>query len=206
LLGFGYPFELLTKLLFSLVLSLFTQETFNTDAPKDLPKQKIPVNSFNHKEIVCYATERLKQAHTLMGISKSLGGEYEGSFNQWAKVRITDVEVKKLIQIAMAPNKEVLENLAEGKLDLLSTHYTNIVENVYEYALGSQTQQMDTTAGTVFGVYNSVTGYFQNVRSFKSVEAKFRSIMDGTAKQRAQTAFILCRDFATQGSEALIYN
>jgi hypothetical protein len=52
----------------------------------------------------------------------------------------------------MAPNKEVLEYLAEGKLDLLSTHYTNIVENVYEYALGSQTQQMETTAGTVFGV------------------------------------------------------
>ncbi|RYU90961.1 DUF945 domain-containing protein [Mucilaginibacter terrigena] len=152
------------------------------------------------------ATERLKQAHTLMGISKSLSGEMEGLFNQWAKVRITDAQVKKLIQIAMAPNKEVLENLAEGKFDLLSTHYSNIVDNVYEYALGSQTQQMETTAGTVFGAYNSVTGYFQNVRSFKSDEAKFKSIMDGTAKQRAQTAFNLCRNFATQGSEALIYN
>lgn len=152
------------------------------------------------------ATERLKQAHTLMGISKTLGAEIEGLFNQWANVRITDAEVKKLIQITMAPNKEVLGNLAEGKLELLSTHYTNIVENVYEYALGSQTQQMETTAGTVFGAYNAVTGYFQNVRSFKSDEAKFKSIMDGTAKQRAQTAFNLCRDFAAQGSEALIYN
>jgi phage/plasmid-like protein (TIGR03299 family) len=152
------------------------------------------------------ATDRLKQAHTLMGISHALSGEMEGIFNQWAKVRITDTEVKKLIQIAMAPNKEVLENLAGGKLDLLSTHYINSVDNVYEYALGSQTQQMDTTAGTVFGAYNAVTGYFQNVRNFKSDEAKFKSIMDGTAKQRAQTAFNLCRDFATQGSEALIYN
>ncbi|WP_158995141.1 DUF932 domain-containing protein [Mucilaginibacter sp. L196] len=152
------------------------------------------------------ATERLKQAHTLMGISSLLAGEMEGLFNQWAQVHISDNEVKKLIQIAMAPNKEVLENLAEGKLDLLSTHYTNIVDNVYEYALGSQTQQMETTAGTVFGAYNAVTGYFQNVRLFKSDEAKFKSIMDGTAKQRAQTAFNLCRDFAMQGSEALIYN
>ena len=99
-----------------------------------------------------------------MGISKSLGGELEGLFNQWKKVRITDADVKNLIQVAMAPNKEVLENLAEGKLDLLSAHYTNIVDNVFEYALGSQTQQMETTAGTVFGAYNSVTGYFQNVR------------------------------------------
>jgi phage/plasmid-like protein (TIGR03299 family) len=152
------------------------------------------------------ATERLRQAHTLMGISKSLGAEMESLFNNWAKVRITDAEVKKLIQIAMAPNKEVLENLADGKFDLLSTQYTHMVDNVYEYALGSQTQQMETTAGTVFGAYNSITGYFQNVRSFKNDGAKFKSIMDGTAKQRAQTAFNLCRDFAVQASEALIYN
>src|SRR5476651_1256674 len=152
------------------------------------------------------AGERLKQAHALMGISHVLAGEMEGLFNQWAKARITDTEVKKLIQIAMAPNKEVLTNLAEGKLDLLSTHYTNIVDNVYEYALASHTQQLETTAGTVFGAYNAVTGYFQNVRSFKSDEAKFKSIMDGTAKQRAQTTFNLCSDFVKHGGEALIYN
>ena len=152
------------------------------------------------------AGERLKQAHTLMGISHVLAGEMEGLFNEWAKARITDTEVKKLIQIAMAPNKEVLTNLAEGKLDLLSTHYTNIVDNVYEYALASHTQQLETTAGTVFGAYNAVTGYFQNVRSFKSDEAKFKSIMDGTAKQRAQTTFNLCNDFVKHGGEALIYN
>ncbi|UEG51418.1 DUF945 domain-containing protein [Mucilaginibacter daejeonensis] len=152
------------------------------------------------------AAERLKHAHTLMGISRELSHEMEGLFNQWAKVRITDAEVKKLIQIAMASNKQVLENLAEGKLDQLSTHYTNIVDSVYEYALGSPTQQIETNAGTVFGAYNAVTGYFQNVRSFKSEEAKFKSIMDGTAKQRAQVAFNLCKDFATHGGEALIYN
>ena len=77
------------------------------------------------------AGERLKQAHTLMEICHVLAGEIEVLFNEWAKARITDTEVKKLIQIAMAPNKEVLTNLAEGKLDLLSTHYTNIVDNVY---------------------------------------------------------------------------
>jgi hypothetical protein len=141
-----------------------------------------------------------------MGISQVLAGEMESLFNHWAKARITDTEVKKLIQIAMAPNKEVLTNLAEGKLDLLSTHYTNIVDNVYEYALASHTQQLETTAGTVFGAYNAVTGYFQNIRNFKSDEAKFKSIMDGTAKQRAQTTFDLCSEFAKHGNEALIYN
>ncbi|WP_428331581.1 DUF932 domain-containing protein [Mucilaginibacter sp.] len=152
------------------------------------------------------AAERLKQAHTLMGISNLLAGELEGLFNNWAKVRITDAEVKKLIQIAMAPNKQVLENLGANKSDLLSTHYTNIVEKVYDYALGSPSQQLATTAGTVFGAYNAVTGYFQNVRSFKNEEAKFKSIMDGTAKQRAQVAFNLCRDFADHGSDVIKFN
>jgi phage/plasmid-like protein (TIGR03299 family) len=152
------------------------------------------------------AAERLKQAHTLMGISRTLGNEMGELFNHWSRLRITNTEVKKLIQIAMAPNKEVLTHVAEDKLDQLSTHYTNIVENVYEYALASQTQQMETTAGTVFGAYNAVTGYFQNVRSFKSEEAKFKSIMDGTAKQRAQVAFNLCKDFAEHGNEALRFN
>lgn len=141
-----------------------------------------------------------------MGLSNVLSHELEGLFNQWAKVRISDTELKKLIQIAMAPNKEVLQNLAGERYEQLSSHYTNIVDSVYEYALGSITQQMDTTAGTVFGAYNAVTGYFQNVRSFKSEEAKFKSIMDGTAKQRAQTTFTLCREFAIDGADTLIYN
>ena len=152
------------------------------------------------------ANDRLKQAHTLMGICNNLAGELEDLFNHWSQVRITDEEVKKLIQVAMAPNKEVLKNLQNGKTDELSAVYTNIVDKVYEYAMSSETQRMETTAGTVFGAYNAVTGYFQNVRNYKNEEAKFKSIMDGTAKLRAQTAFNLCGDFSRHGETALILN
>ncbi len=149
------------------------------------------------------ANDRLKQAHTLMGISHVLAGELEQLFNHWAKVRITDAQVKKLIQVAMAPNKEVINNLELGMLDKLSATYTNIVDNAYAYAMGNPTQQMETTGGTLFGAYNAITGYYQNVRSFKDGDAKFKSIMDGTAKQRAQIAFDLCNAFAQGGADAL---
>ncbi|MCQ6958401.1 DUF932 domain-containing protein [Mucilaginibacter aquariorum] len=149
------------------------------------------------------ANDRLKQAHTLMGISGNMAEEMEGIFNHWSQVKITDKQVKKLIQVAMAPNRETITNLELGLLDKLSTNYTNIVDSVYEYALGSPTQQMDTTAGTVYGAYNAITGYFQNVRTYKDGEAKFKSIMDGTAKQRGQAAFDLCRDFSRHGMDAL---
>lgn len=142
------------------------------------------------------AGERLKVAHTLMGISNDLAGEMESIFNHWSKVRITDKEVKKLVQLAMAPNKEVLQKLEKGADDEQSSVYRNMVEEVYTYAMGDPAQQLETTAGTVFGAYNAVTGYFQNVRRFRDGESKFRSIIEGTAKQRGQAAFDLCRSFA----------
>jgi len=142
------------------------------------------------------ANERLKQAHELMGITNKLANELEETFNYWSRVRITDNIVKRLVQLAMAPNKEVLENLQTGKQDELSTTYNNMVSSVMEYALTSPTQQGQTTKGTLFGAYNAVTGYFQNLRDYKDGEAKFKSIMYGTGFQRSQAAFDLCKDFA----------
>lgn len=142
------------------------------------------------------AKQKLEQAHRLMGITNNLSAQLENIFNSWAKVRITDSELKKLIQRAMVPNKEVLQNLEAGNDDEMSTLFKNIVDNVYEYAMSSPTQQQETTEGTVFGAYNAVTGYFQNVRSYKNEEAKLKSLfLGGTAQMRTQTAFDLCNDF-----------
>ncbi len=142
--------------------------------------------------------ERLEQAHKVMGISYKLSEYLETSFNQWSKVRITDKQVMKLIQLAMVPNKEVLQDLQAGLMDDLSTCYKNMCDSVYEYAMSSPTQQTETTKGTVFGAYNSVTGYFQNIRNYKNDEAKVKSLLfGGTAQQRTQKAFNLCEDFAT---------
>jgi len=153
------------------------------------------------------AKERLEQAHKVMGISNKLSLELEGIFNHWAKVRITDPEVKKLIQLAMIPNKEVLHNLQEGKDDELSTMFKNMCNTVYEYAMTSPTQGTETTKGTLFGAYNSVTGYFQNVRTYKDSESKLKSILfGGTAQLRTQAAFNLCNDFAAKGNDALLLN
>lgn len=152
------------------------------------------------------AKERLSTAHKLMDISSQFANSIGQIYNHWAKVTITDKDLKKLIQIAMAPNKEVLSILANGKKEELSTAYTNIVDNVYSYAMSNPTQDMETTAGTVFGAYNAITGYFQNARSYQNAEDKFKSIFEGTGKLRAQSAFDLCTDFATYGADTLRYN
>ncbi len=80
-------------------------------------------------------------------------------------------------------------------------------DNVFDYAMSSPAQQTETTAGTVFGAYNSVTGYFQNVRSYKNDEAKLKSfLLGGTAQLRTQAAFDLCEAFSNKGEQALLLN
>lgn len=153
------------------------------------------------------AKERLEQAHKVMGISNALSLQLEGIFNQWAKVRITDKEVKKLIQLALTPNKEVLQNVQAGKEDKISSRFSNLCDAVYEYNQASPTQQTVTTKGTVFGAYNAVTGYFQNIKSYKDDEAKLKSLLySGTAQTKTQKAFALCVDFAAKGANALFLN
>lgn len=152
------------------------------------------------------AKDRLEQAHHLMGITNTLSQQLETIFNRWTTQRITDPEVKKLIQQAMCPNKEVYNNLIAGKDDELSTAFKNICDNAFAYAMSNPTQTMDTTRGSLFGSYNAVTGYFQNVRTFKNDEAKLKSLLyGGIAQQRTQKAFDLCMGFEkTQSIE--VYN
>jgi len=153
------------------------------------------------------AKERLEQAHKVMGLADTLGSQLEGIFNGWANARIEDKQVKKLIQLALCPNPETLALLKKGADDELSTVFKNACDDAFAYAMAHDTQQLDTTKGTVFGAYNAVTGYYQNVRSFKSDEDKLKSIyLGGTAQTRVQKAFDLCTGFAKEGAAALYLN
>lgn len=153
------------------------------------------------------ANERLREAHKIMGMVNKLTPMLEDIYNGWAKVRITDKQVQQLIQLAMCPNKEVFTKLTTGQFDETSTAFKNICDNAFEYAMVSDTQQLATTKGTLFGAFNAVTGYFQNVRTYKDDTAKLNSLLDGgTAQRRSQTAFDLCTAFAINGTDSLKFN
>ncbi|SJN46328.1 Mycobacteriophage Barnyard protein gp56 [Sphingobacterium sp. JB170] len=153
------------------------------------------------------AKQRIENAHKIMGLANTLSNQLEGIFNQWTKVKVTDREVKKLIQLALCPNKETLDLINKGADDEISTVFKNVIDNAFLYAMTSDTQQMNTTKGTLFGAYNAVTGYFQNVRNYKDDEAKLQSIvLGGTAQLKSQKAFELCTSFAFDGAEILNLN
>ena len=143
------------------------------------------------------ARERLETAHHLMGITTHLSGELEARWKAWAKVRVTDSEVRKLIALALMPRKEAVTGMDPEQWAQHSACYKRSCEEAYTYAMSHQTQQMETTKGTLFGAYNAVTGYFQNVRTYKSGEAKLKSLLlGGTASEKTQKAFDLCTLFA----------
>ena len=101
----------------------------------------------------------MEEAHKLMGSTNQLSNQLEGVFNQWSKIRITEPEVKKLIQIVLVPNKEVLQNIHTGKNDELSTCFKNMTDATFEYAMTNEHQQLETTKGSLVGA----TQYFKGL-------------------------------------------
>lgn len=153
------------------------------------------------------AKQRIENAHKIMELANTLSSQLENIFNHWTTIKVTDNEVKKLIQLALCPNKETFDLLKKGADDEISTMFKNTIDDAFQYAMLSDTQLMDTTKGTLYGAYNAVTGYFQNVRNYKNDEAKLQSIvLGGTAQIKSQKAFELCTDFAQNGAEIIHFN
>jgi phage/plasmid-like protein (TIGR03299 family) len=144
---------------------------------------------------------RLETAHQVMGIANKLSHQLEYIFNHWSKVRIEDAQIRNLIRMALAPSKETLAGQHPDTAQELSTYLQRICDTVYDYAESSPTQQTRAAKGTVFGAYNAITGYFQNVRNYRNPEDKMNSIFyGGLAEQRSKEAFKLCSQFALKGS------
>lgn len=146
------------------------------------------------------AKQRLEDAHKVMGVADRFSSRLEDILNHWAKVRVSDTELRKILEVALCPNQATLENIKKGNAGENSAIFKNTVEDAFAYAMVSESQQMETTKGTLFGAYNAVTGYFQNVRKYKNDEAKLQNIvLGGTAQAKGQKAFELCTGFAENG-------
>lgn len=133
------------------------------------------------------AKDKLTQAHKVMGIVHKVSDELGQIFNQMTKVKITDANLIAFIKKSLAPNKEALTKIEAS--EELSSRFKNMVNECYLYAVANHTQQMETTEGTLFGAYNAITGYFQNVKEYKNDESKLKGLLDGGTLNYTQKAF-----------------
>lgn len=150
------------------------------------------------------AKDRLNDTKKVFKLALSLSNNLDTIYNNWAKTKISDKQVEKLIRLALSPNKEVTEAIFSDDLkmqnNIFTANFINQTDKAIDYAFSHPTQQLESVKGTLFGAYNAVSGYYQNVYDFKDEQTKFQSIaMNGSAQSRQQKAFDIAMNFANNG-------
>ena len=143
-------------------------------------KHKIKIKHTNS------AHDRLKIAHQIMGITSTILDKNNQLFEELCNIKITDTQANLYFYNLML-NDGQLEQLAkqEYKLDyvddsIIPTKTKNRINQLKEYNIVGIGQDMISTKGTVFGAYNAVTGYIQNVKEYRDAERKMENVMFGT--------------------------
>lgn len=138
---------------------------------------------------------KLESAGKIMGMVNKVSELLSESYQRMAAKNIVSEDLRNIVIKSLAPTKEVYQ---QGLIDLsdCSSQFQTAVNDCLNYAEVSETQQMATTKGTLFGAYNAVTGFYQNVKDYKTQEKKIDSILyAGHAAIRSQKAFDICMDY-----------
>lgn len=135
----------------------------------------------------------LIDAAVIMGISAKQREAKLEVIEEFRKVKITDTQLRKFIELAMSPAQELITG------EDFSTRFVNIVDDVMEYSLGNSAQMIEERKGNLWGAINGVNGFYNNVQTYKSGEKKLNSLMWGTAALRTQAAYSLADQIAFKG-------
>lgn len=133
--------------------------------------------------------KNLLEAPKIMGVANKLTRDLGDVYTLMARKKLVDSELKEMILKSLATPAALNKMLTDEKI---SKQLQAKVEHVLEYVHTADSQQLETTRGTVWGAYNAVTGYLQNVKEWKSTENQFDSIFHGAGAQTTQKIFDLC--------------
>lgn len=97
------------------------------------------------------ARKRLEVAKEILGLTSVQSGKYEEVFNLFTKTKITDKVFKDFIDVVFNFESK------DEQLSTRSENKRNSILEYYEVGVGQEGIQ-----GTLWGAYNTVTGYLQN--------------------------------------------
>lgn len=185
------------------VVEMFVVLTNTHDGTKPLMAYFTPVkvvcnNTLNaslkrsHHKISLRHTKDIKanlhEAHKLLGMANSYRAELEAAFSVMSARRVSAREATELIHHAMLTPDEI-KRLADG--EMFSTRKQNVIDDIWDYYHSDST--LDGIRGTAFGVYNAITGYMQNVKEHRTMEAKMEGlVLCGYDWKTQQRAFEAC--------------
>jgi len=130
---------------------------------------------------------QLAEAATLMQIVTRKGAELEKKMNRFARVRIDDNTLMNLLKECFKPTDLQMEDASK---------WVSIrAEEVMNYHATHDSQLTRECKGTLYGFVNAVTGFYQNVKTYKSSETKLKSLLDGSAGRHGAKALQLAENY-----------
>lgn len=135
------------------------------------------------------ANEKLKEAHRVMGISSKYSSEVYDIFNRMTDIKMSEGQYRDYIHKVLKP--EFIVKGREDKADELSTRLKNMVDMTTEFAFTHPTQINPEASGTLWGAYNSISGYYNYIKKYKKPEDKLTSQFFGMANNKMLKSFDL---------------
>lgn len=111
------------------------------------------------------AKNKLEQAKTVLGIIDQQTLLYEEVFGNLYKINISDEDAYDLLEKSLGLIRDEKNNLSTR-----AENIKNQAINYYHTGLGQE-----EIVGTGYGVFNAITGYFQNIKNYTNDETKFKS-------------------------------
>ncbi len=111
------------------------------------------------------AKDKLEYAKKVLGIVDRETHTYKEAFGHLANIHVKDSDVPKIIKSAF--------KIKEDEFGDISSRSSTIVRDVlkyYDIGVGQE-----NIKGTAWGVFNGITGYLQNAKSYTDNETKFKN-------------------------------
>lgn len=134
---------------------------------------------------------KVAAAAKMMGIASKYTQELEGHFNKMATVKIDDPALRSYIEMVMMPAKKEIITPED-----FSKQFVKKVDSIFEFAHEHETQQTDAAKGTVFGAYNSISGYYNFLKEYKTQDMKMKDLYFGEAETKVKKAFTAAMEIA----------
>lgn len=130
------------------------------------------------------AQDRLKEAYRVMNIASKYMNQVSEVFNEMTKVKVSDDVLLKYIEDVMRAEKSL-------EPQKFSTNLKNKVNEIFNFCKTHPTQTTEAANGTLWGAYNSISGYYNYNKKYKNAEVKFKSQLFGLAETKISKAFRL---------------
>jgi phage/plasmid-like protein (TIGR03299 family) len=137
--------------------------------------------SINH---IGNAKDKLKEASRVMGIASKYSSEVGEIFNRMVDHKMNEEQYRTFFEGIFKSDYKKVEDEKEA-----STRLKNMVETTTQFALTHATQTTAETNGTLWGAYNSISGYYNYLKEFDNNEDKFKSQFFGQGNTKMLKAF-----------------